>query len=222
MFLRRIALPVVCGLLLCGCAAQQLPPKPTGFLIDYSKLAPGKEGQMGLRYVSPDLRLADYDAVLVSRVQTWLKGEGQDKNIDAGTLHEMVRYFEDALIREVGKHMPVTDTLGPRVLVLRVGITGIETAASAATTPASPATITAAGAARKTMAGGAADDAIRVHGASMEMELLDGATFARLAASVDKRGGSGASSRSALQEALDAFDFWAALIGQRIGEGRAR
>lgn len=222
MPIRRIVLPVLCGLLLCGCAAQQLPPKPTGFLVNYSKLSPGKEGQMGLRYVNPDFRLANYDAILVSRVQTWLKGEGQDKNIDADTLHEMVRYFEDALMREVGKHMPVTDTLGPRVLVLRVGITGIETAAATAAAPVSPATITPAGAVRKKAAGGAADDAIRVNSASMEMELLDGVTFARLAASVDKRGGSAASSRSALQEALDAFDFWAALIGQRIGEGRAK
>lgn len=203
---------------LTGCAAHKMDAKPSGFLRNYEGLSKGREDQAGLIWMKPGISGAKYDSIVIDRVQTWIKSDATFKGVDAKELDALVTYFGDAMVREVGKTMPIVASPGPRTLVLRTAITNIVPTepVSGTLTSIVPIGIVASGA-----TAAVTGEHIGVGEASVEMELLDGATGERLAAAVDRRSGTKAPFRGAMTDAKDACDYWAALLGKRVAEFKA-
>lgn len=221
MFLKRsvsVLTMLAAFCILSGCAAHKTEPKPQGFLGDYSKLKPGDDTQAGLVWIQPGLNPKNYDAIVVDRMQTWIKPDTTFKNVNAEDLNELVNYCSSTLAKEVAQVMPITPKPGPRVLVLRSALTDIVPGEPVSGTLSSivPVGIVASGATQAVTGSG-----IGVGESSIETELLDGHTGQRLAAAVDRRAGTKAPFRGSMQDAQDACDYWAKLIAKRLAEFKA-
>ncbi|MBG3875956.1 DUF3313 domain-containing protein [Desulfovibrio oxamicus] len=198
-----------------GCAAHKMEAKPSGFLKDYGKLKKGRDDQAGLVWIKSGISARDYDAVVIDRPKAWIKPDAPFKGVDGKELDELLTFFGDALVREVGKSYRVVAEPGPRVLVLRTALTGLVPGepVSGTLTSVVPIGIAVSGAARAV--GG---EHIGTGEAAVEMEMLDGATSAQLAAAVDRRSGTKAPLRGSMQDAKDACTYWAGVVGKRLAE----
>jgi len=209
------ALLMSLALALTACAAHKMESKPSGFLRDYQGLSKGRDDQAGLIWIKPGIKAGDYDGIVIDRVQTWIKSDTTFKGVDAKELDALTTFFSDALVREVGKVMPIAAKPGPKTLVLRTAITDIVPSNPVTGTLSSivPIGIVASGA-----TAAVTGEHIGVGEAAIEMELLDGATGSRLAAAVDRRSGTKAPFRGSLTDAEDACNYWAQLVGKRLAE----
>ncbi len=216
----RITSCIVLALLLAvtGCAAHKLEAQPSGFLKDYGKLKQGRDDQAGLIWIKSGVNAKDYDAVVIDRPRAWIKPDAPFKGVDAKELDEVLTFFGDALVREAGKSYRVVAEPGPRVLVLRTALTDLVPGkpVSGTLTSVIPIGIAVSGASRAV--GG---EHIGVGEAAVEMEMLDGGTGTQLAAAVDRRSGTKAPLRGSMQDAKDACEYWARLLGKRLAEFKA-
>lgn len=117
----------IASLALLGCASTLTPPDEySGFLADYSKLAPAKSpsGADVMRWVSPDLEVRRYTSVYIEPTQFFPKPQATGK-IPQSTLNGINRYYNEALKRELVKSLPMSDGPGPGVIVVRAAITAV-------------------------------------------------------------------------------------------------
>jgi hypothetical protein len=115
--------------LLAGCAVtERRPVEPTSCAFlgkDCSKLKPGAEGQLALRYVNPAAHWSRYDKVMIEPVTFW---GGQDSQYSPEDQRALLDYFYRSLRTHLGQHFQIVDQAGPGVMKVQLAITDVESA----------------------------------------------------------------------------------------------
>jgi hypothetical protein len=214
-----LSLIVLLALLTAACTkpttpgVKKLPANQeySGFLKDYSKLAPNPELEGNVKtFVNTDAQknLHKYVAVIVDPVEVYLASDADGTKIPEKTRAAAANYFRSALTQAVADAFPAVDQPGPLVLRLRAALIGIDAggAVAAADKPED--------------ANEAVDNAANIGKVGVEMELVDSVTGERIAATVDREPlGDGAeiaagniSRHEKSLAARQAFDEWASRI----------
>jgi len=209
---------------LAGCAPthQARSVKPAGFLGDYSRLQPGKEGEALLVYRNANAQWRKYDKMLIEPVTIWGGGAKSGLLMDVPADEEQVLadYLDASLRNALGKDYKLVDRPGPGVMRLRVAITEAE----GSTVPLDLAStvipqIRTLSTAKRIATG----TDLFVGKAGIEGELKDSLTDERLAAAVDRRVGqkSVEGVGNTWGDVEDAFDQWAERLRARLAQLRA-
>ena len=183
----------------------------SGFLKDYSKLAPNPEIEGNVKsYVNADAQknLHKYVAVIVDPVEVYLASNADDAKIPEKTRAAASNYFRAALVHAVSDAFPTVDEPGPLVLRLRAAIIGVDVGG------------TVAAADKPADANEAIETAANIGKVGIEVELVDSVTGERIAAVVDREplgdGAEIAAGNITRNEksiaARHAFDEWASRI----------
>jgi Protein of unknown function (DUF3313) len=139
------------ALLMAGCASEQTtepeeitaePKDFSGYLGNYDNLTETTDdrGKRVLRYIKPGVKGENYTKIIVDDVVFYppvdeaalaeVEAEGQ---ITREALMKIRDYTNEALRREVGKVMTLTNQPGPDTLRIRVALTGVSTPTKALT-----------------------------------------------------------------------------------------
>lgn len=183
----------------------------SGFLKDYSKLAPNPDLEGAVKtYVNTDAQknLHKYVAVIIDPVEVYLASDADDTKIPEKTRAAAANYFRAALTKAVSDAFPAVDEPGPLVLRLRAAIIGVDVGG------------TVAAADKPEDATEAVDNAANIGKVGVEIELVDSVTGEQLAAAVDREPlGDGAeiaagniSRHEKSLAARQAFDEWASRL----------
>jgi hypothetical protein len=168
----------------------------SGFLRDYSQLAPRQGFEAKEVYVNPDSAWETYDAVHIESATLWISDPAkQPSKQDEQMLTDLVYR---SLSTTLGERFRLVSQPGPGVLEVRVALTeakGARVALNSVTTVVPQLRLISS-------AGGlAADTAVLVGAASGEAEINDSMTKERLAAAIDSVAGTKGITR--------AFSKWA-------------
>lgn len=124
----RLMISTLCvAIAMVGCASKVTQPDEySGFLSDYSHLKEAKSpsGEQVMRWVDPNLNLNNYTAVFIEPTQFYPKPQATAK-IPESTLNGINTYYSQALKRELAKSLPLANTPGPGVIVVRAAITAV-------------------------------------------------------------------------------------------------
>lgn len=127
------------ALLLGGCASKVTKPEQySGFLPDYSRLqqATSPTGQPVMRWMAPGVKLDSYDHVMVQSIGFYPVASPSEQ-VGAPALAELQAYTSQQVKAAFGRrfqvHEPSTTPKGslpgPKTLILRAAITGVDTKA---------------------------------------------------------------------------------------------
>jgi len=126
---------LLCALLLGGCASKVTRPEQySGFLPDYSRLQPATSpsGQPVMRWMAPGLKLDNYDHLLVKSIGFY-PAASPSEQIGAPALAELQAYTSQQVKAAFGRRFQVhelgTARPGPKTLILRAAITGVDSRA---------------------------------------------------------------------------------------------
>jgi len=217
--LKRVFMIGACAALLAACsttqqAAVSQADVKCGFLGSAcSRLSPGTDGQIALRYVNPSAKWTQYTKIMIQPVTFW--GDENSK-VSTEDQQRLVNFFYTTLNEELSKQFQVVDQDGADVMKLQVAVTDV-----AAATPGLRTMTMAIPQARllSTIKRGATGSYPFVGGAQAEFKLTDSTTSALLAAGVDRRIGGGSISTAAQWQwgdAENAMTAWARLAAQRL------
>ena len=183
----------------------------SGFLKDYSKLAPNPDLEGAVKtFVNADAQknLHHYVAIIVDPVEVYLASDADDAKIPEKTRAAAANYFRAALTHAVSDAFAPVDEPGPLVLRLRAAVIGVAAggAVAAADKPED--------------ANDAVDTAANIAKVGVEIELVDSVTGEQIAAAVDREPlGDGAeiaagniSRHEKSMAARHAFDEWASRL----------
>jgi hypothetical protein len=206
-------------------AKQQAPDsrEVSGFLGDYSKLAPDPKNGDLLLYEKDSNVLKKYHKFIFDPITIYLLPEAQADGFDPDDMERLAKYFHDAVTDELQKsgRYEIVTTPGPDVLELNVAITKVEptggkknAAVKAASTAASVATVPGVG---------MLVPRISVGSASIEGEMVDSQSGERVVAfATSKAGGrrwfSGLSGYKKWADIEAAFRSWAKNFRERLDE----
>jgi Protein of unknown function (DUF3313) len=203
----------------CAATEQTTSAKPAGFLGDYTKLKPGKEGEAQLIYIAKDADVTKYDSIMLESVSFWVAKESDYEKLDKETAQSITDRLYKALYDRLAKDYKMVAKPGPNVLRIRAAITGAQDArvvGNALTTIVPQLRLLSQ------LGDLDNDTAFFVGKAAVECELLDSATGKQLAAAVDERMGN-KSLKTAFTNWGDvdaAIDFWANRMGDRLAKLR--
>ncbi|MCT4704455.1 DUF3313 domain-containing protein [Enterobacteriaceae bacterium H16N7] len=120
------------GLLsLAGCSSSvTAPEKYSGFLKDYSglKKTESRTGKPILRWVSPDYKPGSYDT-LVFNPLTYYPKPKPNSQLGHETLDKILTYTNSRLKERAAEKIELVSTPGPRSLIFRGAITGVNSSA---------------------------------------------------------------------------------------------
>ena len=217
-------------LLVAGCAStkEASGPKYTGFLSDYSRLVPDKDGSKAMRYRNPEADMSKYRRILLEKIIVWLKDDAEYKGIDPDAMKAMTDYFHEAVVRELGSDYAIVTEPGPDVLRVRVAVTDLVPTKTGVTvlvlvTPYATVADLVSGAASK---GGAGSPPYLGH-AAIEVEGIDSETLQPVFSYVEQRFGKKYDAGKPGQYfkaytewgyVKDAFDYWAKKFRTRLDE----
>lgn len=215
-------LSVVAGiglLSLVGCSVtQKAELKPGGLKCaflgsDCSKLKPGSEDGVVMRYANPAAQWTQYNKVMISPVTFW---GGDTTQVSASDQQELVNYFNEKLKEKIGEKMQVADRPGPGVLKLEVAMTDAEAA-----TPGlrSVSMIVPQAHMLSNLKYLATDTFPFVGGAQAEVKFTDSVTGQTLELAVDRRiGGGNVSNAFQWQwgDAQNAIDGWCEKVAAKL------
>lgn len=193
-----------CLPLTSACATQQA--SYSGFLGDYSQLAPSPRVQGAMVYRHPQKPLASYQKFFLDPVVVHFSPDAEGTALDPAQLFELTSYFRTELSLGLSARGKLAPSPGPGVLRVRIALTDVKT-----TTPIMnihPAT---------KLSG------LGLGGASMEAELVDSITGERIMAAVDSRPGSRLGLTQGLTKlghAKEVIRFWVSRFLERIDEER--
>lgn len=212
--------------LLAGCAATQSSRGPavaqSGFLHDYSQLAPDPD-DAGLRsYTSPDLGSGQYRSVLVEDLSFVVNTDQGYQALDAARLRDLSDYYMSQVTAMLkARHFNVVKAAGPGVARLRVAVVGLAQVA-----PQMKATDLIPAKMLFNVARMATDTSPHVLRMSIEGEMLDSTSGRVLGSTIDGResgatvaGGSAPPSADQMHELID---FWVARFAERLDRIAAR
>jgi hypothetical protein len=182
-----LALVSLLVLSLAGCAAtrgRRGTPEPSGFLGDYSELAPREGYDAQEVYIRPGVDWSSYSAVQIESVTLWMNEGGGPKNEKDRQMLADLLY--KALSEKLGAKFALADRPGPGVVRIRAALTQAKGARVPMRTISTfvPQMLVVS-----TAVGLAADTAVTVGSATVEAELEDSISGQRLAAAVDERAG---------------------------------
>jgi hypothetical protein len=214
----RIGIPVALALAAiigaCATTQQTRQVEPSGFLGDYSELAPGRGDQARLLYLNPAADFSQYDKVWIDPVTIWHEGSGL-ADVPRDEAQQLASYFVTVLRTQLAHEFEVVEQGEPRTLRVRTAITeavGSKVALDIATTVLPPAR------ALTTLKKMATGTHAFVGRAAIEVEILDAVSGERLVAAVDERAG-GKALRGATgtwSDVEQAFDYWARIMSARL------
>jgi hypothetical protein len=217
-----LSLLTTCVLVISFTVRAQESRPVSGFLDDYSKLAPDPKNGDLLLYEKDRDALKKYNKFILNPVTIYLLPEAQNRGIDADDLERLAIYFRQAVTDELeksGRYKVVTDP-GPDVLLLNVAITDVEPtggkrnaavkgAATAATVGVAPGTSLLV-------------PRLSVGKVSIEGEMLDSVSGERQVAFVTSKGGrrwfSGFNAFKKWGDIEAAFRSWAKEFRARVDE----
>jgi hypothetical protein len=188
-----------------------------GFLGDYSQLREGEGDEAQLVFINRAADFGRYDAVIIDSVSFWQIGDNNVSPEDQQTLTDQLYLSLDTKLNEKG--FATVREPGPNTLLLRAAITqavGAKTVSNAVTSIMPQTRLLAS------LSGMAADTAVLVGQAAIEVDIRDSVSEERVAAAVDRRVGTKAI-RAAFSEwkhVTEAFDYWAERIALRLVELR--
>ncbi|MEL0553171.1 MULTISPECIES: DUF3313 domain-containing protein [Enterobacteriaceae] len=126
-FIFKVA--ALAGLLaLAGCASKiASPEKYSGFLKDYSKLkeTTSASGKPELRWISADYNPKNYDNVVFNPV-IYYPVPKPTTQVGENALRNILNYTNQQLKQAIGERKPLAATPGPRSLIFRGAITGVD------------------------------------------------------------------------------------------------
>jgi hypothetical protein len=211
-----LALVALLVLALAGCAAtrgRRGTPEPSGFLGDYSELAPREGYEAQEVYLRPGVDWSSYTAVQIESVTLWANQEGalpdpKEQQMLTDTLYT-------ALTNKLGAEFALADRPGPGVVRLRAALTqakGARVPLRTITTIVPQLRLLSAA------VGLSADLAVTVGTATVEAEIEDSISGQRLAAAVDERAGNKAlfTTRTFTKwgDVEAACDYWAGRVAE--------
>jgi hypothetical protein len=172
---------------LAGCAATRArrgAPERSGFLGDYSRLAPRQGSDFRLVYVDPGAEWSRYDSVYLHSVTLWAEGDAPklsptDRQMLADLLYK-------SLHERLGAYFEVVERPRAGSILVRAALTQVHGARVALRTVS---TFVPQALVLSLAAGLATDTAATVGSAALEIEGLDAVSHERLAAAVDARAG---------------------------------
>jgi len=179
-------------------------PVGSGFLKDYPAF---KEGQKGVDrvYMKEGINFSKYNKIMMDEVIYFFKNDADYKGIHPSEIQELTEAFNKAFVDALKDAYPLTDTVGPDVMRVRIGITEIKTSKPGVGTVT---TIIPVGLAFSLVKKGATGGYTGIGSATMEAEFLDSVTNERIGAAIDKAPG-GKLDVGKLTPAKEAFEFWA-------------
>jgi hypothetical protein len=206
-------------------AKQQAPDsrEVSGFLGDYSKLAPDPKNGDLLLYEKDSNVLKKYHKFIIDPITIYLLPEAQAQGFKADDMDRLAKYFHDAVTDELkksGRYEVVTNP-GPDVLEVNVAITNVEptggkenAALKATTTAVSVATVPGVG---------MVIPRISVGRASIEGEMVDSVSGEQLVAFMTSKAGgrrwfSGLSAYKKWADIEAAFRSWAENFRERLDD----
>lgn len=209
-----------------GCATTKQASLPeeadiveSGFLTDYTLLAPGAEDQPLLRYRNPDADFSKYDKLIFDRVHVW---STEKKSLDPVEAEELQRLADDlyfAIRSKLENDYTLVEEAEEGTMEIHIALTDVEESdvpLDVFTTLAPPARLISE------VVQMATGSQAFVGSAMIEIEIDDSLTREILFAAVDRRIGrkSMQGSLSSWSDVHDAFEYWAERI--QTGLGRAR
>ena len=204
---------------ICGCATTQQADraKRSGFLIDYSRLRPGKGDEALLTYVNPQADWSRYQKVTIDPVAIYTTADADLRSESREEQSALATYFASVLREELGKHFMVVNYRGPGVLRIRTALTDADQSEVLLDTVS---TVMPIGLALSTLKRATTGSDSAVGFAQAEVEVVDSQTFTRLGAAVDKRYGTKAprSKFGSWNHAKEAMDHWAEQLTARLVE----
>ncbi len=115
-------------LFLAACAttssdlSEQVPPPAAyaGFLAhpDQLRAIPGDSG--AYRWIESNARLAQYNQILLERIQVQLASDADYKAVDPIELKTLTDYFRQSIVKALGNAYPIVAKPGPGVLRVRI------------------------------------------------------------------------------------------------------
>lgn len=211
LFTTALGLALVVGVSgIIGCAAtrhRREAPAPSGFLADYSQLGKVEGYDAHTVYIAPDVDWASYYAIHVDSVTLWT-AEGSTGKLSDDEKQLLTDMLYASLHDALGKRFLMADRSGPHTIEVRAAITqarGANRPLNVATTVVPQLRVLS------TIVGMAADTAVIVGSATVEIDVTDSLTDRRLAAATDSRAGTKALGRafSKWADVKAAADFWA-------------
>lgn len=113
-------------LLLAACAtspdlSEQVPPPSAyaGFLAHPDRLQPVPGESGAYRWIDSDAKLAQYNQILLERIQVQLASDAQYKAVDPTDLKTLTDYFQQSIVKALGNAYPIITKPGPGVLRVR-------------------------------------------------------------------------------------------------------
>jgi Protein of unknown function (DUF3313) len=179
---------IACSLLdLAGCAAtrgRRGEPERSGFLGDYSELAPREGYEAQLVYVNPAADWSRYRSVYLHSVTLW--ADEQTTNLSPKDRQMLADLLYKAMRKRLGTYFAIVDHPAADSIAVRAALTQAHGAKVALRTVSSfvPQALVLS-----TATGLATDTAATVGSATIEMEARDAITDERLAAAIDSRAG---------------------------------
>jgi hypothetical protein len=199
-----------------GCASTKQVPtvEPSGFLVDYSELRPGKGGQSLLVSFDPDANFAAYTSVLIDPVTVWMRPGSDLAALPQEDLQRLSHQLRAALREQLGLEFELVEQPGPGVLRVRSAITEVRKSRVVLDMVSSlpPLRIlTGVGAL-------ATGTHAFVGGAAIEVEIQDAESGKRLIAAVDERAGRRVlmGETSAWADVESSFQYWAEVMRERL------
>ncbi len=116
-------------LALSGCASKVTQPEQfSGFLKDYSGLqqTTSPSGKPVLRWTDPGFDAAKYDSLVFTPV-SYYPVPKPTPQISQTVLDQVLSYTDNKLKTAAGTRLPLVATPGPRSLIFRGAITGVDT-----------------------------------------------------------------------------------------------
>jgi hypothetical protein len=115
-------------LVLAGCSSSVTSPeKYSGFLKDYSNLQEAKSGsgKTVMRWVDPGFKSSNYDKLIYNPL-TYYPVPKPTTQLGAQTLDKILAYANQQLKASAEKRVQLVTTPGPRTLIFRGAITGVD------------------------------------------------------------------------------------------------
>ena len=156
----------------------------SGFLGDYSQLAPREGYQAQEVYVSPDAAWKTYNAVYIEAVTLWVSDESKKPSAEEQKMLTDLLY--KGLHDKIAEKFKIAEKPGPGVIKIRAALTQAKGARVVLNTVS---TVVPQARTAGTVLGLGTDTAALVGTASMEAEATDAISNERLAAVVDSRAG---------------------------------
>jgi hypothetical protein len=109
-----------------GCARR--PPAPadadmSGFLDDYSHLAPGAPDQPSFVYRDPDVRWEAYDRVVFEPITIWRSGENALAPVPPEDLARLAYELQHSVLAQLARTFTIVQQPGPATLRIRLALT---------------------------------------------------------------------------------------------------